>query len=179
MIFTVFLVAISLATLAGMYLAVRGHHRPLTQIWDIEGNTSPLDLKCFSNITDIKDKQFLKSTLPAKAFRRIQRERIRIAIGYVKVAARNAAILIRIGELQSTAATAEIRTRAKILVEESFRLRLVCLAALMMLWISFVLPEQNISILNLISSYERVSDSFNLLGTLSDPILASRARSWL
>jgi hypothetical protein len=179
MILTVILVLMALAALTGMYLALRGHHRPLAQLEEIEGYTSPIDLKGFSSITDLKDKQFLKSTLTAKVFHRIQRERIQIAIGYVTIAARNAAILIRIGELQSTAATADIRKRAKALVEESFRLRLVCLAALIMLWISFVFPNHDISLLDLISSYERMSDSFNLLGMLTDPVLASRARSWL
>jgi hypothetical protein len=179
MILILILAVLSVATLTAMYLAIRGQHWDLKRIEDMEGITSPVDLTCFSAITDVRDRQFLRSVLPAKVFRRVQRERVRIAIGYVKIAARNAAILMRIGELHSTAASAEIRTRAKALVEESFRLRLVCLAALFMLNVAYVFPEQHISILDLISNYERMSDTFNLLGMSSDPVLASRARSWL
>jgi hypothetical protein len=177
--FTLILVGLSVIALIAMYLAVRGHHRQLTKIQDIERNAFPVNLKCFSRIIDIKDQQFLRSALPPNKFRRIQRQRILIAIGYVNLAAKNAAILVRIGELQSTDPSAEIRERAKALVEESFRFRLMCLAALLMLGIAYVLPNQHISILNLISKYERMSDSFTLLGMSSDPVLASRARSWL
>jgi hypothetical protein len=172
-------IAIALAAAMAMYLALRGHHRGLTRIEEIEASTSPVNLKCFARITDINEQQFLKSMLPPNAFRRIQRERVLISIQYVRLAARNASVLIRIGEIQSGDSNIEIRERAKKLVEESFQLRLVCLVAIVMLCISFVFPEQNISIFDLIAKYESMSDSLGLLGMATNPLLASRARTWL
>ena len=170
---------ISIAAIAAMYVSLRGHHRELRNIQDIEGSISPVNLASFARITDPRDQDFLRSSLPSKAYRRIQRERILIAIQYVKSAARNAAILIRVGEMQSRVENPEVQARSKALIDECLRLRIICLAAIFMLYVSFLFPEQNVSVMDLIFKYEHMSDSLNLLSMLTDPLLASRVRSWL
>lgn len=174
-----FILILAVAATASMYFAARGHHRPLARIEDIERNTSPLDLKCFGRITDAKDQHFLKASLPPMVYRRIQRERTRIAIQYVRLAARNAAVLVSFAEIQSASDSLDIQTKARALAEESFRLRMICLLAIVMLSISLVFPDHDISISDVISKYEHMSDSLGLLSMLTDPLLASRSRTWL
>lgn len=175
----ILVLVMTIAAVAAMYVALRGHHGDLRSIEDIEGNTSPVDLVSFARVTNRRDQDFLRSSLPPRTYRKVQRERVLIAMQYVRCAATNAAILIRIGELQSRTTNAEIQTRAKDLIDECLRLRVICLVALLMLSISFLFPEQDVSLMDLASKYERMSDSLNLLSMSTDPLLASRARSWL
>lgn len=175
----VLIVLLACAAAIAMYVGMRGHHRRFEKIEDIEGALSPIDLNSFARLTDIRERRFLKSSLPANVYRRVQRERVLIAIQYVKSAARNAAVIIRVAETQSSDVNLDVRARAKRLTEESFRLRLVCIFAIAMLYISFVFPDHEISILDLISRYESMSDSLSRLSMLSNPLLASRVRMWL
>src|SRR5260370_5026651 len=84
-----------------LYKAARGHSVRIESSQDIERLTKPVDLVAFRNLTDPAEETFLRSHLPAKAFVRVQRQRMLAAVDYAQRVAWHTAVLIRLGELAS------------------------------------------------------------------------------
>ncbi len=58
----------------------------------------PIDIEAFRNLVSPTEDEYLRRRLPPGEFRRVQRERLRAAAAYIRVAGRNAAVLIAIGQ---------------------------------------------------------------------------------
>ncbi|MFZ0802262.1 MAG: hypothetical protein WAN70_08850, partial [Terriglobales bacterium] len=59
--------------------------RGMPQVEDIRS----VDLRAFRNLTDPEEEEYLRLNLPPADFRRIQRERLRAAVEYIRCAAFN------------------------------------------------------------------------------------------
>ncbi len=57
-----------------------------------------MDLDAFKNLTDPREIEFLRKNLSRKNFSKMEKERKRVALLYLKDIARNCVLLIRIGE---------------------------------------------------------------------------------
>jgi hypothetical protein len=96
---TATIILIGLAILAAGYMARAAHLRwsGANGLENLETKTQPLDLAAFRNLTDPREERFLRESLPKPVYRRVQRVRVRAAVGYVRNAAANAAVLAGVG----------------------------------------------------------------------------------
>ena len=65
---------------------------------DLQAFTQPVDLPAFLNLVDPREEQFLRVSLTPQVFRRVQRHRLFAAREYVRRVAKNAAVMVRLGE---------------------------------------------------------------------------------
>lgn len=123
-----------------------------------------VDLRAFRNLMDPEEEEYLRRNLPPADFRRIQRERLRAAIEYVKCAASNAGVLMHFAEVarrSSDPATAESAAR---LVDNAIRLRSYALRAIPRLYLAIAFPARRFSPSRVAESYEQMTRQVVLLG---------------
>ena len=73
----------------------------------------PIDIEAFRNLVDPTENEYLQRRLSPAEFRKVQRERFRAATAYIRVAGRNATVLVAIGQSALTSpdgATVEAAT---------------------------------------------------------------------
>ncbi|MGD0760923.1 MAG: hypothetical protein ABR921_18645 [Candidatus Sulfotelmatobacter sp.] len=103
----VLLIVAAVATLASVAgLAVSRALRPASKA-ELESQIEPIDVAAFRNLIDPAEDEYLRRHLSAGQFRVTQRARLRARAAYVRVASRNAAVLIRMG--QTALATSDAR----------------------------------------------------------------------
>src|SRR5215831_14570360 len=93
----VLVVAAALALVLILGLTVSTRLQPLT-CSALARKIEPVDIEAFRNLINPTENDYLRHRLHASEFRMVQRERLRAAAAYIRVAARNAAVLIAVGQ---------------------------------------------------------------------------------
>lgn len=134
----------------------------------------PIDLEAFRNLVDPDEAKYLRQCLPMSEFRRVQRERLLAAAAYVKIAARNAAVLAGIG--QNVLATGDPSTlgAAQQLIESALVLRRNSALAMIRIYLEFVWPKSGLAAASVLRAYEKLDGRAMLLGRLRNPALPIR-----
>ena len=166
MIITVILVVFALLAMGALIMAARGRSGTVTDVAELEGKLRPVDLLAFRNLVAAEEEEFLRSNLPAKVFRVVQKERIGAAVEYVQCVAQNASLLLRLGEAARASADPEIANAGRELVESALRIRIYALSAAMKLRARRVLPGLSVSPIAVSSSYENLTGLVSRLGRL-------------
>jgi hypothetical protein len=139
--------------------------RGLPQVEDIRS----VDLRAFLNLTDPEEEEYLRLNLPAADFRRIQRERLRAAVEYIRCAAFNAAVLMRVAEAARHSADPATVQAAARLIDNAIRLRSYALRAIPKLYLAMVFPGRRFSLTRVTETYEQMTRQVVLL-SLQYPI---------
>ena len=168
MIVTAILVAAGLALAGFLLYVVRGTGGTKGTLEEVGKATRPVDLAAFRNLVDPAEDEFLRTSLPAAVFRRVQRERLRAAIVYVERSAANAAVLLRIGEALSREDPA-LAVMGREMANAALRLRVYAVMVLAILharlWFpSIAMPVQEVS-----TRYEELRDRFGRLARTRRP----------
>jgi hypothetical protein len=174
---TIFIIAFGCLSLAAIYFAIRGQCASIETLEQLEGNTKPVDLAAFQNLIDPREQEFLRLNLSKECYRRIQQDRVLISIEYLRCAAHNAALLIRVGEALRDSPEPAIRESAMQLVNSAMWLRLFALAAIVKLRFNIFFP--GLSLTTLSARYNQVAESVCLLSRLKDPVSTSHILSSL
>jgi hypothetical protein len=174
----VLLIVAAVATLASVAgLAVSRALRPASKA-ELESQIEPIDVAAFRNLIDPAEDEYLRRHLSAGQFRVTQRARLRARAAYVRVASRNAAVLIRMGQTALATSDArapnEVREAALRLVNDALLLRRNAGFALLRIYADMAWPNRSATTAGLIDRYERLSDSAMLLGRLRNPGVAVR-----
>jgi hypothetical protein len=175
----VILIVGAVATLGAAVGLVSRALRPASKA-DLESQLEPIDVAAFRNLIDPAEDEYLRRHLSAAQFRMTQRARLRARAAYVQVASRNAAVLIRMGQVAlatsnaSTANDVRIREAALRLVNEALLLRRNALFALLRIYADMAWPNRSAAAAAILDRYERLSDSAMLLGRLRNPGVALR-----
>lgn len=154
--------------------AVRGQSVAVNRLEELEGRTQPVDLQAFRNLTDPREEEYLKAQLRPADFRALQRERLRAALGYVRRAANNASILLRVGEAARRNADPEIARAADELVESALKLRMYALLAVGLLHVRILLPDGGWSPARVAADYQGLRERVARLSRLQRPEYAGR-----
>ncbi|MGA9979169.1 MAG: hypothetical protein WBQ08_11135 [Candidatus Sulfotelmatobacter sp.] len=168
---------LTLALTAG--LAVSRALRPASKT-DLAAKLEPIDVVAFRNLIDPAEDVYLRRHLSAAQFRLTQRARLSARAAYVRVAGRNAAVLIRMGQTALATSDARATTDARVreaalqLVNEALLLRRNAAFALLRIYADMAWPSQSAAPAGIIDRYERLSDSAMLLGRLRNPGVAVR-----
>jgi hypothetical protein len=174
MIMVLILGLFALLMMAVLLHAVRGQSGSVHNLQELEGSTQPVDLVAFRNLTDPGEEQYLREQLGPAEFRAVQRERLRAALGYVRRAANNASILLRVGEVARRNPDLEIVKAADELVASAFRLRIYTLLAVGLLYARILVPQARWNFGQVAADYQGLRERVAKLCRLQLPTQAGR-----
>jgi hypothetical protein len=134
----------------------------------------PIDIEAFRNLVSPAENDYLRRRLPAGEFRMVQRQRLRAAAAYIRVAARNAAVLITIGQAARSAHDPATAEAARQLVDNALQLRQYASVALLRIYIAQAWPQSGLAAAPIVHGYEQLSSRAMLLGRLQNPAIPVR-----
>ncbi len=170
----VLIFALALSVLVLVFRLVRGENVHIASYTELESRTRPVDLEAFRNLMSEEDATYLRSRLSSRQFRRIQRLRILAAADYVRRAAHNAGVVIRLGEVARRSANLEVARTAQELVNSAIRLRLYAFVIQCKLYLDLIAPGAKDSTTRFISAYQTLIAVVGNLGRLQGPAGAGR-----
>ena len=129
----------------------------------------PIDVEAFRNLVDPAEDEYLRRRLSAPEFHLVRRERLRAMAAYVQTSARNAAILVRIGQAAMTAGDASTAEAARELVDNALLLRRNAAFALLKIYVAQAWPNSGLAAASVLQRYEQLNGAAMLLGRLQNP----------
>jgi len=164
----------SIALLLILFRTVHGNTAQISSLNELPRLTEPIDLPAFLNLIDPSEERFLRANLTPKVFREVQRERLLATVEYVRRAAKNAGVLVRLGEAVSTEADPEASRLGRELATAAMRLRALALLALCFLYMRIALPDLHLSLLQVPTRYEYLIEEVVRLATFKRLVQAKR-----
>lgn len=134
----------------------------------------PIDIEAFRNLIDVAESEYLYHRLPAAEFRRVQRERLRAAAAYIRVAGHNASVLVTIGQAALASPDMQTAEAARQLIDRGLLLRRNATVALLRIYLAMAWPQASLAASPVLNGYERLSSSAMLLGRLQNPAVPVR-----
>ncbi len=141
---------------------------------NLAGKLQPIDVAAFRNLIDPADDEYLRRRLPASEFRVVRRQRLRAMAAYVQTAGRNAAILVRMGQVALLSADPQTSEAARQLVDNALLLRRNAAFALLRIYVALAWPNSGLAAAPVLRGYERLNGSAMLLGRLQNPAVPVR-----
>jgi len=164
----VFVVVGFLALLVILHIA-KGHHATTNDLDQLALQLRSVDVDAFRNLVDHREQDYLREHLPASEFRGIQRERMLAAVEYVRGAAKNAAILIRLAEAARQNPDPAVVQAAEKLLDNAFRLRLYAFRIVPRLYLGMLIPGISLAPIGLADAYDTITRQVVMLGCLQYP----------
>ena len=164
----IFIVLGLLALVLTIYLA-KGH---LSRGGDLEKlaiELRPVDVGAFCNLISASEQQYLREHLPPREFRSIHRERMGAAVEYVRCAAHNASILMRLGDAARQHPDPSVRAAGEKLLESGLRLRLYAIQVIPRLYLSMAFPNAKPTADILADTYDNMGRQVVTLSCLHFP----------
>ncbi len=137
----------------------------------------PIDVEAFRNLINPAEDEYLRRRLPPAEFRMVRRARLGAMAAYVQVAARNATVLISVGESALASGDPRIAEAAQQLVNHAVLLRRNTTVALARIYLALLYPGSEFAAVRVVDRYEQLSGSAMLLGRLQNPATAVRLSS--
>jgi hypothetical protein len=134
----------------------------------------PIDIEAFRNLVNPTENEYLRRRLSAAEFRTVQRERLRAAAAYIRVAGRNAAVLVEIGQAALSANNGATVEAARQLVDNALLLRRNATVALLRIYVALAWPHSALAAAPVLHDYEQLSGRAMLLGRLRNPAVPVR-----
>jgi hypothetical protein len=128
-----------------------------------------VDVEAFRNLVNPSDDEYLRLRLSAAQFRVVRRARLRAMSAYVKDAGKNAALLVRIGQIALSSHDPRTEIAAQELVNSALMLRRNATLALFRIYVALAWPYAELGTGRIIDGYVQLSGSAMLLGRLQNP----------
>lgn len=168
-----------LVLVAILAVAARGHSTSIASVDQLTALSRPVDLDSFRNLISASEEEYLRRSLPARHFRRVQRQRMFGAFDYVSRAAHNSAILLRLGEAGRRSQNAQLAKAGDELANSAMHMRLLCLSAMAVIAVRIAFPHLHLSIARVGESYASTRDRVLTFGRVEQPAFASQIESAL
>ena len=152
-----------------VFFAIRGKAVRIRTAEDIIGRIQPLDLVAFLNLVDVAEEDYLRNNLPTTVFRVVHRARLLAAATYVRTAASNASLLLRLGDAARQSSDVAIAEAGRVLAASALRLRISAMAALVQIYAGMALPGRNVSLGAIAEGYRELTGSVTRLGRMQQP----------
>ena len=149
------------------YLA-KGHLSKAGDLRKLATQLRPVDVGAFCNLISASEQQYLRENLP-REFRGLHRERMRAAVEYVRCAAHNASILMRLGEAARQHSDPSVQEAGAKLLENGLRLRLYAIQVIPRLYLSMAFPKAGPFPDTLADTYDNMSRQVVTLSCLQFP----------
>jgi hypothetical protein len=134
----------------------------------------PIDIEAFRNLINPAEDLYLRRRLPPPQFRVVRRERLRAMAAYVQVAARNAVVLVSVGEIALASDDPRIAGAAQRVVNDALLLRRNTTVALARIYLALAWPNSDFAAVRVVDRYEQLSGTAMLLGRLQNPAVPVR-----
>ena len=144
----------------------------------LAGQIQPIDIEAFRNLIDPAEDEYLRRRLTAAEFRLVRRKRLLAVAAYVKVAGRNAAVLVRMGQA-AMIGDSQTTEAAQRLVNSALLLRRNAAFALLRIYIALAWPNSGLAAVPILHGYERLNGAAMLLGRLQNPAAPVRISAQL
>jgi hypothetical protein len=129
----------------------------------------PIDLDAFRNLADPAEDDYLRRRLPPPEYRHVRRLRLIAMAAYVQVAARNAGLLVRVGQSALDSSDPQTAAAARELVNDALLLRRNAAFALFRIYAAWAWPKAGFGAASILQGYQQLSGSAMLLGRLQNP----------
>jgi hypothetical protein len=179
MISLMVVLAVVLVATAALMIAARGYAAEVTSIDQLANLTRPVDIDAFRNLISADDELFLRRSLPAVQYWRVERQRTRALLEYVSRIAHNSSLLMRLGQSGQRSSTSELVGAGTELANVAFQMRVLCLMVMPVIILRIVLPQLRVSPATIIDTYERTRERARSFGRLQRPAAVSRAEAAL
>jgi len=140
----------------------------------LAGSIEPIDIEAFRNLVDPTEDLYLRRRLTSSQYRVVQRKRLEATAAYVRVAGRNAAVLIMIAQAALTSSDPQTVEAARQLVDNALLLRRNAGFALLRIYAALAWPSIGLAATPVLQGYERLNGSAMLLGRLQNPAVPVR-----
>ena len=152
---------VALFVVAGFLYATRRHAAQLRSLEDFRARWNKVDVEAFANLIDPAEEDFLRSRLPARDFRRLQRQRLRVARDYLGRVGHNAQLMVQAGQivLQHNSGPEAEATRAHI--RDAMRLRTLVFQAQVSLTLQLAIPGYHAHLDQVLRVYNDTTHSFD------------------
>jgi hypothetical protein len=134
----------------------------------------PIDIEAFRNLINPEEDSYLRRRLPPAQFRVVRRERLRAMAAYVRVAASNAAVLVRVAQAALASDDPNVAGAARQLVNDALLLRRNTTVALARIYLALAWPNSGFAAVRVVERYEQLSGAAMLLGRLQNPVVPVR-----
>jgi hypothetical protein len=165
----ILIVVLSVLALVALFTLARGQLYGRAAPGQDTHQLQAIDVEAFRNLVDEGEQQFLRQNLEPAEFREVQRQRTLAAIDYVRGAAKNARILIAVGEAARQSADPAIASAAEKLFENAVELRLYAIQAIPRLYLRVLMPGMSDSARRLVDNYDNLAHQAVVLSCLSGP----------
>jgi hypothetical protein len=128
---------------------------------DWESGKHEVDLGAFRLLLDPAEETYLRSSLTPPEFRTFQRQRLKLALNSLARVGKNAAMLMKLGQLARHEANPKLAQQAEELIYGTLRLRVNLMLVEPCLWLKWLFPGWRMSVPAFAIPYEE------LLGYLS------------
>ena len=163
------LIALGVATSAAALLLVRGFAARIRTAADIIGRIEPLDLAAFANLMDPAEESYLRENLPTADFRAVHRSRLLAAADYVKCAAANASLLLRLGDAARSSSDSSIAEAGAALSAQALKLRVSAIMLLARIYAGIAMPGVSVPSGSLVEGYGELTGSVARLSRIQSP----------
>jgi hypothetical protein len=160
-VISMIVVAVVLAACMVM-LAVRGGLSIGTG--DSKENIQPIHLPALMNLLDESQQGYLRARLPKRDFARLQRQRNKALLVYVKRIASNSAVLMRYAHAATQVSDVETAAAGRELLQSALSTRISALKAMGLLYIGVAMPTSVRNLGDAITRYSNATDRFAALG---------------
>lgn len=159
----------ALVALLAVLLLARGQRGRKADLDELRARLRPIDAAAFRNLIDENEEQFLRERLSGPEFRSIHRERMLAATEYVWCAARNAGIMMQLGEAAKSDADSSVAAAGLKLQDTAFDFRLRAYRALPRFYLRMLFPGIEIVSQSLADNCDRLSRQAVVLDCLQIP----------
>lgn len=157
-----YLVLIAALFVVAIFLvAARRHRSQLRSMDDFRRRWQKVDVEAFANLIDPSEERFLRENLPAREFRRIQRQRLSAAREYLGRVGRNAQLMVQAGQIIQRHNSGAEAERARSHVKDAIRLRSLVFMAQCSLTAQMAFPVPNPSLERALRLYSDAARSFD------------------
>jgi hypothetical protein len=146
-----------LLLLSFAYLAMR-RGRDLPNVDQALTAIRSLDIEAFRNLVDPEEEAFLRARLPVGEFKKIKRERARVALAYVRALSRASLQFARFGDAARRSSDPAIAASGKQIADSAIYLRLRALDAGAQLMLAAAFPSLDLHrARSLVQQYDRAT----------------------
>jgi hypothetical protein len=168
----IFVCAACLSLLLLLYLFKR-HAVMRADLDQLAAQLRPVDVAAFRNLIDEREEEFLRDRLPARVFSSVHRIRMLAAAEYVRCAARNAGILVRLAEAAKNDPDPEIAAAAEGLLDNALSVRLYAFQVVPRLYLSALIPSVKHTPQTVAEKYDVATRQMTILRALRSPARAT------
>jgi hypothetical protein len=166
MVSTLIILLVSALVLWVAWVAARPGLLQIHSLDDWDAKKHEVDLDAFRLLLDPQEEQYLRKSLPTAEFRLFQRRRLALALRSLDLVGKNAAMLMKLGQLAKAGANPQLVREAEELVNGALRLRVNLLFVQPYLGLKWLFPEWRMQVPALRLPYEELLAYLNRLRQL-------------